>query len=566
MAPKYFAALVLFASYSAQSMDKVANTKQRREDIYVMCMAPMMRLVNGGLASEEAWMTLVDAGCSQDYCEAFARQNWKKNKADRRKFKNIFCNPQLTIADALPTISYDSYAVGDGFVVDMMPHMLKFNKIEMPKEVCKMTARLLWQEDAELRMEYQKYFMQQALAEHKTLADLPSHLLNIIGAFTKRSGKATLKCVSKALDVKIIAQSDLHALYREANKEGDKKAMNQLQCYSTFTPEPKGELFDAIKDNNMQLVKHCIAQVKGHDDSFSTLKLYKCIKVAMERGSNADIVKMLIAEEKAISGQPLTLWAEGHDNVPLMRFLVAHGVDINRADGDGNTALTCAAQSGKVKFVKELITYPGIDINKRDRDGKTALIAIAPGTYNVTFSGRYDEIARALLAAGAKVNVADKYGETALTIAAQNDRKELVKLLCDYGAVDKNSHQPALEWFVSHKKHDMAELLLGYGANVNTIAEAYRNNGATVLILAIQNNDPEMAKLLINAGADVNIKDKKGKTALMHARDMHCSQEVIKLLEERDAGVIFYKDLRGMAGITGLSVAAVTTIAWLFGR
>ena len=53
-------------------------------------------------------------------------------------------------------------------------------------------------------------------------------------------------------------------------------------------------------------------------------------------------------------------------------------------------------------------------------------------------------------------------------------------------------------------------MLLNAGADVNI----QNNNGETALIWTIKDEKDETAKLLVNAGADVNIQDNDGITAL----------------------------------------------------
>ena len=68
--------------------------------------------------------------------------------------------------------------------------------------------------------------------------------------------------------------------------------------------------------------------------------------------------------------------------------------------------------------------------------------------------------------------------------------------------------------------------MIQQGANINE-----RNvMGATGLIYAIQFNQKEIAKLLIENGADTTIKDKKGNTAMDHARTQGIP-ELIALLQ-----------------------------------
>ena len=78
---------------------------------------------------------------------------------------------------------------------------------------------------------------------------------------------------------------------------------------------------------------------------------------------------------------------------------------------------------------------------------------------------------------------------------------------------------------------EIVKLLLQYGADVNDKDTIY---GSTVLMWASDRGNLEVAKLLLEKGADVNLKDKSGKTALMWARRIG-HPEVIDLLKAHDA-------------------------------
>lgn len=88
--------------------------------------------------------------------------------------------------------------------------------------------------------------------------------------------------------------------------------------------------------------------------------------------------------------------------------------------------------------------------------------------------------ANELILQGADVNASGQFGNTPLTVAAQNGHTDTVKLLIDHGA------------------------------NVN----AQNGLGETALLLAAANGHTDIAKLLIAAGADANIKNDNGVTPL----------------------------------------------------
>lgn len=62
------------------------------------------------------------------------------------------------------------------------------------------------------------------------------------------------------------------------------------------------------------------------------------------------------------------------------------------------------------------------------------------------------------------------------------------------------------------RKHDIVKLLLAGGAQPDARHATYYN--ATALMLAVNNRDLEMARLLLEAGAKVNLTDKAGDSAL----------------------------------------------------
>ncbi|HSC25212.1 MAG TPA: hypothetical protein VLB80_03295 [Candidatus Babeliales bacterium] len=130
--------------------------------------------------------------------------------------------------------------------------------------------------------------MEQGLICSSTLDQLPKHELNIIGGFTKRTGKDTLRCINKILNKKIISQDDLYAQYATAKQNNDQKTTNQLQYYNTFIPHMTFETINTIKNNNMRLAEWCLKKfTKG--TAFIEIK---CIDSAIETGE-VDLVKMV---------------------------------------------------------------------------------------------------------------------------------------------------------------------------------------------------------------------------------------------------------------------------------
>jgi ankyrin repeat protein len=119
-------------------------------------------------------------------------------------------------------------------------------------------------------------------------------------------------------------------------------------------------------------------------------------------------------------------------NLPRVQKLLAKGIDVNKADQRGWTALTLAAKEGHVEIVRALLATPGIDVNvKLSRSGMTALM----------FAATFDrpEVVQELLNRGANVNEVDNEGRTALMWAATMGHAEVVRALLATPGINVNA-------------------------------------------------------------------------------------------------------------------------------
>jgi uncharacterized protein len=161
----------------------------------------------------------------------------------------------------------------------------------------------------------------------------------------------------------------------------------------------------------------------------------------------------------------------------------------------GPQSLVDLVRSGQREAVLAAITSPAVDVNAPASDGSTALLW---ATYNVDH-----EMVRALLKRGAKVNVANNYGDYPLTEAVKLGDVELVRMLLDAGAsADSPSQdgQTALMLASSIGSVPIAEMLLKGGADVNAV-ESFR--GQDALMWAAAEAHPDVVDLLLKHGADV---------------------------------------------------------------
>lgn len=192
--------------------------------------------------------------------------------------------------------------------------------------------------------------------------------------------------------------------------------------------------------------------------------------------------------------------------------LLANGANVNYVDRNGVTPLLAAAHEGRLELLEQLVTA-GAEINfvplglrefamsrsSAPLSEREVMAAASRGDTALIAAGRAGHIegVEYLLNHGARFDVANRQGELLLFIAAAQGDQKLVKKLLDHGA-DANTLEPESR----ASRQSLARSSMGRDS---------------VLIRAAQQGQLEVARLLIEAGADVNHRGFMGKSALYSA-------------------------------------------------
>jgi ankyrin repeat protein len=224
-------------------------------------------------------------------------------------------------------------------------------------------------------------------------------------------------------------------------------------------------------------------------------------------------------------------WAVYRVDYELLDALIAKKAKVDVTNEFGSTPLAEAVNLADARMVKTLLDA-GAEPEGANQDGQTALmLAIKTGELPVV---------EMLIKAGAKVNTSEKFhNQTPLMWAAAATRNagEMVKLLLAKGADSKPralysdwprqitsepraQYRPvggltALLYAARGGCYDCVEALIGAGADVNLPTP----EGVTPLMLALDNDQNEVAKLLLDRGANPSAWDWWGRTALYIAVD-----------------------------------------------
>jgi len=293
----------------------------------------------------------------------------------------------------------------------------------------------------------------------------------------------------------------------------------------------------------------------NHKDSDGSTPLLQAIYYG-----HADVLPILLGAgaqiemEDAHRTRPLMLAAEGTaylaNNEPLVTMLLASGATLEAQDERGRSALYRAATEGKEQALRLLIDKKA-NLNQQTNDGSSALLSAI--TYGKTGA------ARILVEGGANVEQADSNGTTPLMMASEgsayiSDSEPLVTMLLAAGAkvdVQDQRGRTAVNRAAAAGKAVAVGLLLDKKANANLKS----NDGGTPLFEAVTYGKFEAAKVLLERGAGVDIPDGNGATPLMIAAEggpyITEPEKVVNLLLTHKAR----KDLTDSRGRTALARA-----------
>lgn len=244
--------------------------------------------------------------------------------------------------------------------------------------------------------------------------------------------------------------------------------------------------------------------------------------------------------------------------------------DINRIDSFGDTPLATAILSNAGADVIKILLNNGADPNYKNKNNVSIIdlsigrgdpeilrLLISKGAFVPAdiFSKnahgiKNEEIFKILIKCGADINATDEHGNTPLMSIAHYAGVPVMEMWIKYGANTRISNKYGDSFLSAAVINDNPEatklaLKTGAGIYINTQAEF---TGETVLMNASFRGKQETVKLLIEHGANVNLKNHLGKTALMGAIPY---PEIVRMLLKHGADV----NLTDRYGETALSLA-----------
>ena len=279
-------------------------------------------------------------------------------------------------------------------------------------------------------------------------------------------------------------------------------------------------------------------------------KILEMLKLIVQHGADVNVRGLRCSPR----GMTAAMIAADQGLERCLRFLVESGADLTITADSGDNTLMMAARAGQVDCVKYLTEHSVSEssLNQVDKEGQTALMMAA-------LSSQEDHglSVKFLVVAGADLNVQDRDGRTALMLAVDrppsyliigdNDTElhnttrvqSLIKGEADLSLQDYKSRN-ALMIAIKRNQPIAILKLLTENMSVSTLNQVNKE-GQTSLMLAASNSDDDFGlsvKCLVEAGADVNVLDRAGRTALMYALEKGHTESVKFLTEQMSVSAL----------------------------
>lgn len=291
-------------------------------------------------------------------------------------------------------------------------------------------------------------------------------------------------------------------------------------------------IFIAIQDNNLQNVKQ-----------------------ALKMNNNIEVRNSL--------GETPLLTACQRSNLDIIKFLVEKGANIKAIDNRGDSVLhkalgfwfTTNPKDSKLSVIQYLVDN-GADVNVRDNIGNSPILEAV--------NANSVEIMDYLISKGANIKDKNKAGNHALILAVSNARvtPEMIKYYTSKGIsinAANNNGETALTYAIRRGNQmpnfSLINLLAENGANINTKDK----EGKTILMYAAateprtspiaewKQTGPNSVDALIKKGLPVNATDNTGKTALMYAAEANNCANVLALIKA--GAIVNQEDKNGKSAI-----------------
>lgn len=250
----------------------------------------------------------------------------------------------------------------------------------------------------------------------------------------------------------------------------------------------------------------------------------KVYDLALKNGAN-------LKKDLDHDGANALLLIAPHDkDFTLINYFIGKGLDIKSTDANGNTAFNYAARTGNITTLKRLLEK-GVTFNDN------AMIFASQGTRS---TANTLELYQYLESLKIKPTAVSKNGQNALHAIVRKDKQEdIIKYFIEKGVdINQADHDGTTAFMNAATANSDVAVINLLAASVKNINQVNKK-GISALALAVRSNTPEVVRLLIQKGADVNVADANGDNLAYYLIQSYNPQKAeafeakLKALEEK---------------------------------
>ena len=310
------------------------------------------------------------------------------------------------------------------------------------------------------------------------------------------------------------------------SKRVDIEARNTINNYTALL---------AAASQGYELTVRCLLKAGANVNARSAkgfTALHKAAAFASEEMFGAILARGASLEARTNEGSTALIIAAKNDNPIGIEILLDAGADLEGQDERKRTALFWAVIENAVKAMGTLLCRGAL--------GESSLyLACSRGLWKAV---------KSLLEAGADPNADCDKSCTCLIAAAQHGYNDALILLVEYGAsLEAQSSRSFTALFAAAiRGHvETVEILLNAGANIDSrdsygataIMAIVKDTGKINLLHPSKRRGVQMLSLLCERGADISLRDHRGKTALHWASQAKGvdKETMIRILKDHGA-------------------------------
>ncbi len=254
------------------------------------------------------------------------------------------------------------------------------------------------------------------------------------------------------------------------------------------------------------------------------------LMVAIKNKTNPDVIKLFLQcgsdpNQVGGGGSSALIEAVRHDSdEDIVWDLIQAGADVNHSENcNGHTPLTIAAHCCSSGAVIRMLTQAGANVNARIDIGRSPLMFASRS--KVKSSSANLEVFNALVQSGADVHARDENANTVLMMLAGRWASYSAEMISSMREAVVSANAGKNIWpyklgDIQERLSDLKSIPLMVESLIEVDAEMDSRNkdGDTALMLAVRGSRyADFAEILIQAGANIDEQNKEGQTALMSA-------------------------------------------------